>query len=100
MSDSSARQFLNDLDKKLGTAADRLRANLNAAVNKYAVLGLIFLKYVSDSFAIRQKEIEAQLRDKKSDYFLDLADFKTPAAYDKAIHGELEELADAWTTRA
>ena len=52
------------------SAADRLRANLDAAVYKHAVLGLIFLKYVSDSFAVRQQEIENQLRDPKSEYFL------------------------------
>ena len=68
MPDSAAQQFLRDLDKKLWGAADRLRASLDAAVYKHAVLGLIFLKYVSDSFAVRQKEIEAQLRDPKSDY--------------------------------
>ena len=42
--------FLRELDKKLWTAADRLRSSLDAAVYKHAVLGLIFLKYVSDSF--------------------------------------------------
>jgi type I restriction-modification system DNA methylase subunit len=77
MPDSSARQFLRDLDKKLWTAADRLRANLDAAVYKHAVLGLIFLKYVSDSFAVRQQEVETLLRDPKSDYFLAPADFSS-----------------------
>jgi len=69
------RTFLNELDKKLWNAADRLRANLDAAVYKHAVLGLVFLKYVSDSFAVRQKEIETQLRDPQSEYFLDPADY-------------------------
>lgn len=91
MPDPSAQQFLNELDKKLWTAADRLRSNLDAAVYKHAVLGLIFLKYVSDSFALRQKEIETQLRDPKNEYFLDPADYKQPAAYEAAIHEELEE---------
>lgn len=54
MADSTSQQFLRDLDKKLWSAADRLRANLDAAVYKHAVLGLIFLKYVSDLFAVRQ----------------------------------------------
>ena len=54
MADNS-QQFLRDLDKKLWTAADRLRANLDAAVYKHAVLGLIFLKYISDSFTARQR---------------------------------------------
>ena len=88
----TSHQFLKDLDKKLWTAADRLRSNLDAAVYKHAVLGLIFLKYVSDSFAMRQREIEAQLRDPKSDYFLDPADFAASGAeYKEAIHAELEE---------
>src|ERR1017187_3503673 len=83
MPDSAAQQFLRDLDKKLWGAADRLRASLDAAVYKHAVLGLIFLKYVSDSFAVRQKEIEAQLLDPK--------DYKKPATYEAAIRAELEE---------
>ena len=59
----SSQQFLRDLDKKLWTAADKLRSSLDAAVYKHAVLGLIFLKYVSDSFIVRQKEIETALRE-------------------------------------
>jgi type I restriction enzyme M protein len=92
MPDSSSQQFLRDLDKKLWTAADHLRANLDAAVYKHAVLGLVFLKYVSDSFAARQREIETQLRDPKNDSFLNPADYKSPKAYESAIHDELEEL--------
>lgn len=90
---SDSQQFLRDLDKKLWTAADRLRANLDAAVYKHAVLGLIFLKYVSDSFAMRQREIEAQLRNPQSDYFLDPADYggADNPDYAEAIREELEE---------
>jgi type I restriction enzyme M protein len=93
MPDQTAQQFLRDLDKKLWSAADRLRANLDAAVYKHAVLGLIFLKYVSDSFAGRQAEIEAQLRDPQSDCFLDPADYggESSPAYLEAIRAELEE---------
>ena len=83
-------QFLKELDKKLWTAADKLRSNLDAAVYKHAVLGLIFLKYVSDSFDIRQQEVEAKLRDKNDDYFLDPADFDTDEEYAEEIHQELE----------
>ena len=50
-------QFLNDLDKRLWTAADKLRSNLDAAVYKHVVLGLIFLKYVSDAFNERREEL-------------------------------------------
>jgi len=37
-------------EQKLFTAADRLRKNIDAAEYKHIVLGLIFLKYISDSF--------------------------------------------------
>jgi type I restriction enzyme M protein len=83
--------FLDELDKKLWNAADRLRSNLDAAVYKHAVLGLIFLKYVSDAFDLRREELEAAFRDPKSDYYIDRADYKTAAAYEKIIHGELED---------
>ena len=36
-------------------------------------------------------EIETQLRDPTSDYFLDPKDYKKPAAYEDAIRAELEE---------
>jgi type I restriction enzyme M protein len=74
MPDSSAQQFLNELDRKLWAAADKLRASLDAAVYKHAVLGLIFLKYVSASFVIRQKEIEGQLLGPKCNLYLDPAE--------------------------
>jgi type I restriction enzyme M protein len=88
---SADQQFLDDLDKKLWNAADRLRSNLDAAVYKHAVLGLIFLKYVSDAFDLRREELEASFRDPKSDYFLDRGDYKTDTAHAKAIHDELED---------
>ena len=93
MPDSSAQQFLRDLDKKLWNAADRLRANLDAAVYKHAVLGLIFLKYVSDSFAVRQREIETALRGPASDHYLDPDDYggHGKEEYEKAIREELED---------
>lgn len=64
------QQFFNDLEKKLWTAADKLRSNLDAAVYKHVVLGLIFLKYVSDAFEERQKELNAQFRDPDHDYYM------------------------------
>ncbi|GAB5513204.1 hypothetical protein [Rhodopirellula baltica] len=38
MSEADGQKFLKDLDKKLWTAADKLRSNLDAAVYKHAVL--------------------------------------------------------------
>ena len=37
-------------ETKLWQAADKLRNNMDAAEYKHVVLGLIFLKYISDAF--------------------------------------------------
>ena len=37
-------------EEKLWQAADKLRGHLDAAEYKHVVLGLIFLKYISDAF--------------------------------------------------
>ena len=91
MAASDAQQFLNDLDRKLWAAADKLRASLDAAVYKHAVLGLIFLKYVSDSFAARRAEVEEMLRDPDCDYSLPRDDYDSDEEYAEAIHQELED---------
>jgi type I restriction enzyme M protein len=64
------QQFLDALDKKLWTAANKLLPMLDAAVYKHVVLGLIFLKYISDAFKQRRAELDAAFRDPKNDYFL------------------------------
>ena len=48
----------SDLEKRLWSSADKLRSNMDAAEYKHVVLGLIFLKYVSDSFEDIHKELE------------------------------------------
>jgi len=40
------------IEQVLWAAADKLRKNMDAAEYKHVVLGLIFLKYISDSFMI------------------------------------------------
>lgn len=69
------QQFLKELESKLWTAADKLRSTLDAAQYKHAVLGLIFVKYVSDAFKLRQDEIKADLANPDHEYYLDPADF-------------------------
>lgn len=64
------KQFLNDLDKRLWAAANKLLPMLDAAVYKHVALGLIFLKYVSDAFKQRRLELEASFRDPNNDYYL------------------------------
>ncbi len=51
-------------EAKLWLAADKLRNNMDAAEYKHVVLGLIFLKYISDTF----EEHRAKLAAGKGDY--------------------------------
>src|SRR5215216_7526542 len=51
-------------EAKLWLAADKLRNNMDAAEYKHVVLGLIFLKYISDTF----EEHRAKLVSGKGDY--------------------------------
>lgn len=47
-------------EDQLWLAADKLRGHMDAAVYKHTVLGLVFLKYVSDSFMERYNELLAE----------------------------------------
>ncbi len=53
-----------ELEKTLWATADKLRNNMDAAEYKHVVLGLIFLKYISDSFEDLYNKLKA---DKLSD---------------------------------
>ncbi len=44
-------------ETKLWQAADKMRSNMDAAEYKHVVLGLIFIKYISDAFKEAQKLI-------------------------------------------
>ncbi|MHB8059578.1 MAG: type I restriction-modification system subunit M N-terminal domain-containing protein, partial [Gaiellaceae bacterium] len=48
------------LEAKLWSMADALRNNMDAAEYKHVVLGLIFLKYISDAFEAKHTELLAQ----------------------------------------
>lgn len=86
----SDQKFLQDLEKKLWTAADKLRSTLDAAQYKHAVLGLLFVKYVSDAFDIRRQELIAQFQNEGHDYYLNPGDYDSDAEYQKEIAAELE----------
>ena len=47
-------------ESQLWDAADKLRSNMDAAEYKHVVLGLIFLKYVSDSFTEKYEALKAE----------------------------------------
>lgn len=47
-------------EAEIFAAADKLRGNIDAAEYKTVVLGLIFLKYISDSFEEKYQELLAE----------------------------------------
>lgn len=73
----------DDFKQTLWKAADKLRAQMDAAEYKHIVLGLIFLKYISDTFVKQQEKVKSMVSNPSSDYFIS----EDPAEYAE----ELEE---------
>ena len=87
------QQFFKEFDEKLWASADRLRNNLDAANYKHVVLGLIFLKYVSDAFEARQEELrQLFMQDDRDDniYYMPREEYESDEAYAQAVNTELE----------
>lgn len=62
---------IQKIEKQLWAAADKLRGNISPADYKYVVLGLIFLKYISDAFEVqRQKAIDEGFDPEDRDFYL------------------------------
>ncbi|MEN9538176.1 MAG: hypothetical protein RLZZ126_411, partial [Pseudomonadota bacterium] len=76
--------MLDDIKKTLWATADKLRGHMNSADYKHVVLGLIFVKYISDAFAARRAEVQARLTNPADDYYF--AD-----ASPEALAAELED---------
>ena len=90
---TAEQEFLKALDDKLWKAADKLRNNLDAANYKHVVLGLIFLKYVSDAFEERQTELRHLFTEDDSDdniYYMPRDDYDSDEEYEEAVNAELE----------
>jgi len=71
------------LEATLWEAADRLRSRVDAAEYKHVVLGLIFLKYVSDVFAKRRAQLQQLVDDRGSDYFMPTEEAKASVLEDR-----------------
>ena len=59
-----------EFKKTLWDAADKLRGSVAAATYKYPVLGLVFLKYVSDMYDAQSQVIRHRLAEPKSEYYI------------------------------
>lgn len=82
------------LEKKLWKAADKLRKNMDAAEYKHVVLGLIFLKYISDSFEeLHNKLVEGKGNfegadpEDRNEYIAEKVFYVPPSARWKWIQG-------------
>lgn len=64
MAEKTEKKINGTFEKNLFKAADKLRKNMDAAEYKHIVLGLIFLKYISDSF----EDMHSKLMSGKGDY--------------------------------
>ncbi len=58
-----------NFEKELWAAADKLRGNIDVSEYKNIVLGLLFLKYISDAFYKRREELKALTLDPKNEDF-------------------------------
>lgn len=77
-------------EKTLWAAADKLRGNLDPSEYKHVVLGLIFLKYVSDAFEERRSWLEQAVADPDNDdYFVE-----DPEARDLIVESRDEYTAE------
>ena len=66
--------MIEDIKKTLWATADKLRANMDAAEYKHVVLGLIFVKYISDTFQTRSNELTERFADPEDEYYIQDAD--------------------------
>lgn len=71
---------IEEFKSALWAAANKLRGSVSAAEYKYPVLGLVFLKYVSDMFEAQGKVIEQRLADPQSDLFIDDEEIRAESA--------------------
>lgn len=69
-------------EEKLWQAADKMRGHMDPAEYKHVVLGLIFLKYISDAFEERHKQLEIWTAEPSSEYYV---------AEEQARYGVIED---------
>ncbi len=63
MAKNNKEEKVETLEKKLWRTADKLRKNMDAAEYKHIVLGLIFLKYISDAFEELYQKLVSQIKE-------------------------------------
>ncbi len=84
------------LEKQLWKTADKLRKNIDAAEYKHIVLGLIFLKYISDAFEEQYTKLKADESngadpEDKDEYKADNIFFVPPSARWKFLQSHAKQ---------
>ena len=79
----------NDELSKFWDIANGLRKNLDAAEYKHIVLGLVFLKYISDSFEGRRIELETEFSDKNGQRYKASPDRRASALEERDYYKEV-----------
>ena len=77
-----------EIKKTLWATADKLRSSMDAAEYKHLVLGLIFLKYISDAFDERRQTLVKEFQNPKSDLYVGDADQANLLLEDKDYYSE------------
>src|SRR3954447_4813987 len=57
-------------EAQLWAAADKMRGHMDASEYKHVCLGLIFLKYISDTFEEKREQLLFGFADPKSEWFI------------------------------
>ena len=93
MAKNKTTEVEEPLEKQLWKAADKLRKNMDAAEYKHIVLGLIFLKYISDAFEelyqklVAQQKTEGADPEDKNEYTAEKVFYVPPSARWKWLQG-------------
>ncbi len=70
----AARQAQNGdglgFEEKLWAAADKMRGHMDPSEYKHVLLGLIFLKYISDAFTERHDQLKSLAENPASEYYV------------------------------
>lgn len=71
------------VEKTLWQSADKLRKNMDAAEYKHVVLGLIFLKYISDAFEEKYEQLKLDFENPECEWYIKEPDAKYGALNDR-----------------
>jgi type I restriction enzyme M protein len=66
-------------EEKLWAAADKMRSYMDPAEYKHVVLGLIFLKYISDAFEEKREQLKLYTTDPSSEWYVNSIKGQVPS---------------------